>query len=85
MQNHLIIGVHLTNRFKQALEVQSLFTKYGCNIKTRIGLHDVMKDACSPSGIVVLEMFGEETPCMEFMAKLKAIEGVDVQSMKFTH
>ena len=37
---HIILGVHITDRLKNAVEVQKVFTEYGCNIKTRIGLHD---------------------------------------------
>ena len=44
MDKHIIYGVHVTNRMNKATNVQQLFSEYGCNIKTRIGLHDVGKD-----------------------------------------
>jgi hypothetical protein len=34
---HIILGIHVSDRLKNAVEVQKVFTEYGCNIKTRIG------------------------------------------------
>jgi hypothetical protein len=83
--NHLILGVHVTDRIKKASEIQRLFSEYGCQIKTRIGLHEVDNNACSPNGLILLELFGDEAVCRTLETKLAAIEGVDVQSMLFTH
>jgi hypothetical protein len=85
MGKHIILGVHITNRLKDAMEIQRLFTEYGCNIKTRLGLHEVGKDECSPSGVVLLEMWGEEEQCLSLGDKLKKIDGVEVQRMIFEH
>jgi hypothetical protein len=84
MEKHIILGVHITNRLKKASEVQQLFSEYGCNIKTRLGLHEV-QNVCSPSGIVLLEMHGEDQVCFDLADKLAAIEGIEVQKMVFTH
>ncbi len=40
MRKRIILGVQVTNRIKNALEVQEILTKFGCNIKTRLGLHE---------------------------------------------
>ena len=85
MDKHIIYGVHVTNRMNKATNVQQLFSEYGCNIKTRIGLHDVGKDFCSPSGVILLEMFGDEAACDEFRKKLSTIDGIEVQQMIFDH
>ena len=82
---HIVLGVHVINRIKNASMVQNLFTEYGCYIRTRIGLHEVQGDVCSPNGIIVLELFGDEAKCEELRSKLAAIEGLDVQQMVFTH
>lgn len=84
MDKHIILGIHITNRLKKASEVQQLFSQYGCNIKTRLGLHEV-QNVCSPNGIVLLEMYGEDAVCFELADKLAAIEGIEVQKMVFTH
>ncbi|MEN6459023.1 MAG: hypothetical protein ABFC63_08840 [Thermoguttaceae bacterium] len=82
---HLVLGVHVTNRADQAPTVQKLLTEYGCNIKTRIGLHHVDADVCSSRGLILLEMFGDLATCRELGEKLSALQGVDVQEMLFEH
>jgi hypothetical protein len=79
----IILGIQITNRLTKAAEVQKLFSQYGCNIKTRLGLHDVNENACSPSGLVLLEMFGKEEDILHMEKALKAIEGIKVQKMIF--
>ena len=82
---HVIYGVHVTNRATQVPNVQKLLTEYGCNIKTRIGLHHVDEKACSPRGLILLEMFGDMATCQELKTRLADMEGVDVQEMIFDH
>jgi hypothetical protein len=83
--DHIILGIHITDRLQKAVDVQKVFTEYGCNIKTRIGLHDVDATSCSPSGVVLIEFFGDETAAGAMAAKLNDIEGVHVQKMVFGH
>jgi hypothetical protein len=82
---HIILGIHVTDRLKNAVEVQKVFTEYGCNIKTRIGLHDVDANVCSPSGVVLIEFFGSAPESEAMAAKLQTVEGVEVQRMVFGH
>jgi hypothetical protein len=82
---HVVYGVHVTNRATQVPNVQHLLTEYGCNIKTRIGLHHVDENACSPRGLILLEMFGDRAVCEQLKAKLAGLEGVDIQEMIFEH
>ena len=86
--NHVILGVHLTDRLTEAGAVQQLLTQYGGCIKTRLGLHAVdpcCGEAGSPNGLVLLEFVGGQTKADELTAKLSAIAGVDVKSMVFSH
>ena len=83
--DHIILGIHVSDRLKNAVDVQKVFTEYGCNIKTRVGLHDVDADVCSPSGVVLIEFFGSDDEATAMMAKLNAVEGVIVQKMLFGH
>ncbi|HOT51299.1 MAG TPA: hypothetical protein P5318_02565 [Candidatus Hydrogenedentes bacterium] len=84
MNKHIILGVHITDRLRKVAEVQQLFSQYGCNIKTRLGLHEV-ENVCSPNGIVLLEMYGDEAVCFELADKLAAIDGIEVKKMVFEH
>jgi hypothetical protein len=82
---HLIFGVHITNRATQVPRVQQLLSEYGCNIKTRIGLHPVDEQACSPRGLILLEMYGDDATCQELATKLNALEGIELKQMLFEH
>jgi hypothetical protein len=84
-QPHLIFGVHVTDRANQVPDVQKLLTQYGCNIRTRLGLHRVDERVCSPRGLILLEMFGDPAVCEELKTKLSKLEGVEVQEMLFEH
>jgi len=83
--DHIILGIHVTNRLKEAVDVQRVFTEYGCNIKTRVGLHDVDEHSCSGSGIVLIEFFGSDADAAAMADKLNAVDGVHVQKMVFGH
>ncbi len=83
MEKHMIFGVHVSNRVKKATDVQGIFTQYGCNIRTRLGLHDASDNVCAPNGVIILEMVGDEKVCNEMADKLSKIDGVQVQKMLF--
>ncbi len=82
---HRIVGIHVTDRVQRAGEVQQLLSEYGCSIRTRVGLHHLDGDVCSPNGLLLLELFGDEAPCRALTEKLAAIDGVEVQQMTFEH
>jgi hypothetical protein len=83
MKKHIILGIHITNRMKKATSVQKLLTEYGCNIKTRIGLHEVNDNFCATNGMLLLELTGDEKKCLELTKKLSAIPGIEVKKMVF--
>ena len=80
---HIIIGIHIDDRLKKAVDVQKVFSDYGSNIKTRVGLHDAAANICSPSGVVLIEFLGSSAKATEMMDKLATVEGVQVQRMTF--
>ncbi len=53
-----IIGVNLENRIETAIEFQKIITEFGCEIRTRIGLHPSISEVCLNRGIVLLEVSG---------------------------
>ncbi len=83
--DHIIVGIHVTDRMKNASEVQKIFTEYGCNIKTRLGMHEVHGNYCAGGGIVILEMVGEMATIDDMLKKLKKIEGIEAKKMTFSH
>lgn len=73
-----IIGICLKNRTQEAAGLQDILTRYGCSIKTRIGLHDVAEGQCAAGGIILLEVISkEEEMIKELSSKF------DVQTMRF--
>ncbi len=78
---HTIFGIHITNRVENVPALQSTLTKYGCNIRTRLGIHDADATSCSPSGLVLVDVFGAEAE--EFYLELKGLKGVGLQRMDF--
>ena len=85
LSQHIILGVHITNRVHHVDPVQHLLTAYGCSIRTRLGLHEADKGFCSPNGLLLLEMIDDNATASELMDKLNAIEGVESQRMTFDH
>lgn len=82
---HIIMGIHVDDRIKKASEVQGLLTEYGCNVKTRIGLHEVTGSFCAGYGLILLELIGGQATADELTAKLNALPGVEVKTMTFDY
>ena len=85
LKDHVILGVHVTNRVEHTPSVQNVLTEFGCNIKTRVGLHDVNDNYCSPNGLLLIEFIGSDKEREQIMEKLSAIQGIEVQCMVFDH
>lgn len=84
-ESHTIVGVHITDRVHRAEEVQKVFTRCGCLIKTRLGLHDVSRGRCAANGLVLLEVAGTPAGIAAMVKQIKKVEGVQVKTMVFTH
>ncbi len=80
--DHVILGIHVTDRMKEAGALQKVFTHFGDHIKTRLGLHEI---GSSPEGLVLLEIVGEAKIRKEMAQQLAAIEGLEVKEMVFGH
>ena len=79
----VIVGVNITNRVKHVRQVQQVFTDYGCQIKTRLGLHDTGEGFCSPNGLILLEMAGSASDTAVMLRSLKGIAGVEAKKFEF--
>ena len=73
-----IIGVALENRIEEAVKFQEVLTKYGCTIRTRIGLHNVGEYKCINFGIILLEVTDKINEIYDVLA-----QNWDVQIMRF--
>lgn len=77
-----IIGIKLPNRDNTAIEFQKIMTKYGCIIKTRLGLHSLQGGFCTPFGIILLEII-DHKKLRELEAELLKIDKIEIQTMTF--
>jgi hypothetical protein len=83
MKELWILGVHITNRVKDVSDFQAVLTKFGCTIKTRLGLHEVTDDFCALSGLVILELTGHREEFVKLENELLKIDGIEVKKMVF--
>jgi hypothetical protein len=80
-----IIGIGLKNRLQDANKLQSIFTKYGYLIRTRLGLHHFKEQHSADEGVLILELEGDAGECLAFENELLEIEGLEVQKMVFKY
>jgi len=81
----IIMGILIGHREEEALKVQELLTRYGCYIKTRLGLHDTpVEGSCSSKGLLILEFLpGNEKEVDALESELKKLESFVVKRMEF--
>lgn len=80
----IIMGIQLEQRKETAKEVQDLLTKYGCFIKTRLGVHQASADSCSEQGLIILEFIDKaDKEAYELEKMLSDISNVVVKKMEF--
>ncbi len=85
MKEIRILGILIIDRQKEVGKVQELLTKFGCSIRTRLGLHEVSDEVCSPSGLIILELYGETKEMDKLENSLLDTEGIKVQKMVFRY
>ncbi len=75
-----ILGVHVAQRTKHTAKVQKILSDFGCSIRTRVGLHEAGDGACSPNGLILLDVVDRAG---ELAAALAQVPGVVVKKMIF--
>ncbi len=78
-----ILGILVTNRENESENVQKIFTKFGCSIKTRLGLHEDDQGFCSSCGLILLELTGDTSEMDKLEYELKSLKGLQVEKMVF--
>lgn len=80
MTKNTVMAVVINHRSNKAPKVQEVFTKYGCNIKMRVGLHEA-GDVCSEEGLILLQLTGGKEEVNELEKQLNDIEGVRAKTL----
>ena len=76
----VILGIKIPNRVSTSPVFQDIISKYGCIIKTRIGLHNNCSNICANYGIILLEII-DNSELIPLKKALLKIEGITVDSM----
>jgi hypothetical protein len=71
-----IVGIRVNHRHVNAARLQEALTRFGCQIRLRVGLHETNENFCSDDGVILLQVCGEQQTIDELMGALNAIEGV---------
>lgn len=78
-----LMAIKIDGRTSNASHVQEILTKFGCNIKTRVGFHEASADLCATDGIVILQLFGEDSISKDLFKQLGMLEGVTPKMIEF--
>ncbi|MBD3262214.1 MAG: hypothetical protein GF334_11205 [Candidatus Altiarchaeales archaeon] len=81
MHKYLIFGIHVGDRENNSGKVQSVLTEFGCNIKTRLGIHET--DSCMPNAVILVQFKPDDVVADEFQRRLEGIPTVQVKKMVF--
>ena len=77
----VVMGIQLLERTEESTNFQSVISKYGNIIQTRIGLHETALDS---SGIIVLDFVDNAESKVEDLEKeLSALGNINIQKMHF--
>ena len=79
-----VLLVLICNRKEEAERVQKILTGWGCLIKTRLGLHSGVLDSCSDTGLIFIELAGDEKKHGELCRKLDMLSGVSAKLVKLS-
>ncbi|GAB4282618.1 MAG: hypothetical protein Kow0029_28290 [Candidatus Rifleibacteriota bacterium] len=79
-----ILCILVGKRKETAVNVQKILTAWGCLIKTRLGLHDGTLENCSESGLIILELVGDDEKIHEMTRKLELLEDVHVKLVELS-
>ncbi|MDP4089172.1 MAG: hypothetical protein Q8930_07900 [Bacillota bacterium] len=76
-----IMALTIDPRVDHAPQVQTVLTKHGCIIKTRLGLHETSEDHCENRGLILLQINGKKGEIETLERELEDVEGVNVKYM----
>lgn len=76
-----IMAVTIDPRSAHAPQVQTVLTKHGCIIKTRLGLHEVSRDSCSEQGLIILHIHSSLDEIETLKNELLDVDDVNVKYM----
>lgn len=83
MDQLTILGILVLDRENNPLRLQDIFSKYGCCIKTRLGLNELDIPDKGSAGLIILELMGDKEECLRLENEILILDGVEVRKMLF--
>jgi len=80
VKHSVIMAILVDKRTDAAPEVQKILTEHGCLIRNRLGIHE--SSTCADEGMIILDISVSDVEVEQLENELKAIDGVNVKSMK---
>ncbi len=78
-----VLGVLVKLRSEAAIEVQDVLTKYGCSVRTRLGLNIPEDSGAEEQGLIILDLYGDPDESLRLENELRSLNNVKVQRMEF--
>ncbi len=76
-----LVLVKIRARTQKAVRVQEVLTRHGCDIKLRLGLHEVSGEDCANEGLIVLQVRPDPSAVDSLVSDLQAVGDVEVKSV----
>ena len=76
MRKREVLLIIVDKRKESAVNMQKTLTAWGCMIKHRLGLHDGVMENCTETGLIFIELVGEQDKQIELTRKLNLLSGV---------
>ncbi len=83
MKETWIMGIRISDRGHDVSALQAILTKYGCTIRTRLGLHETEEETVSAGGLILLELKGDQVEFLKLENELLSLDGITVKKMVF--
>jgi len=83
MEGTRILGVQVRERSESIAELQDILTRYGCSIRTRLGLHHDEGPDEGSHNLILLELTGDPDEADRLEASLNELPGVITGRMDF--
>jgi hypothetical protein len=76
-----LVLVKLHARQNEAVRLQEILTRHGCDIALRLGLHEVSDQACSEEGLILLQLKPKSKVVKSLVADLKTVGRISVKTV----
>ncbi|MFP4063977.1 MAG: hypothetical protein ACLFS0_00560 [Bacteroidales bacterium] len=80
-----VLGILVALRSEAAIKVQEVLTKYGCSVRTRLGLNIPDDSGSGEQGLIILDLFGDPDESIRLENELRSLDRVKVQRMEFNN